>query len=60
MSWSIVFWAVLGNSASGGLMWFLFLLAEEIRDLRKIRLQRKRIGRRKQDWTPREDPAVWR
>jgi len=31
-----------------------------MRDLRRIKLATKRLALRKQDWTPREDPALWR
>lgn len=35
-------------------------ILQSIRYIRKLNLRIRRIGRRKQDWTPREDPALWR
>lgn len=31
-----------------------------VRCIREIRLDLKRLKLRKQDWTPREDPALWK
>lgn len=41
----------------------LVVLALAVRDMRacsRARLKYRRLGLRKQDWTPREDPALWR
>lgn len=50
----IVLWAV-GVAVHAGLD-----IAKSWRKIREIDRKIARLQRRKQDWSPREDPALWR
>ena len=55
LDWGVVEWLAIGIGAH-----FAWQLAKDVLAIRRHIREYRRLGRRKQDWTPREDPALWR